>query len=108
DGAIMAQSVDDACQSSGLQRTVIGGLDEPYGIALDPLAQDIYWTDEATGKIQRTNVSGVLPFFEDVRTGLSKPRAIVIVPEPSSYVLLAWSIVVVSAACRRSTAAAVD
>jgi hypothetical protein len=33
-----------------------------------------------TGKIQRTVMSGILPYFQDVLTGLTSPTAIVIVP----------------------------
>ncbi len=32
------------------------------------------------GKIQRTVMSGMLPYFQDVLTGLTSPTAIVIVP----------------------------
>jgi PEP-CTERM motif len=33
-----------------------------------------------TGKVQRTVMSGILPYFQDVLTGLISPTAIVIVP----------------------------
>jgi sugar lactone lactonase YvrE len=62
------------------QRTILGGLNEPYGVALDLAEQNVYWTDMGTGKIQRTVMSGILPFFQDVLTGLTSPTAIVIVP----------------------------
>jgi PEP-CTERM motif len=40
----------------------------------------------ATGKIQRTVMSGSLPYFQDVLTGLTSPTAIVIVPTlPGDY-----------------------
>ena len=55
-------------------------LDEAYGVALDLAEQQVYWTDMVTGKIQRTVMSGILPFFQDVLTGLTSPTAIVIAP----------------------------
>ena len=82
DGMIMTAS------ATGERRVIVGGLTEPYGIALDLISQDIYWTDSATGKIQRTTMSGVLPFFEDVRTGLKHPTAITLVPEPTTLSML--------------------
>lgn len=62
------------------QRTILGGLNEPYGVALDLAEQHVYWTDMGAGKIQRTVMSGLLPFFQDLLTGLTSPTAIVIVP----------------------------
>jgi sugar lactone lactonase YvrE len=74
-GAIKAADLD------GLnQRTILGGLNEPYGVALDLPEQNVYWTDMGAGKIQRTVMSGILPYFQDVLTGLTSPTAIVIVP----------------------------
>jgi hypothetical protein len=60
------------------QRTILGGLDAPYGVALDLLRRDIYWTDAGAGKIQRTVMSGILPYFQDVVDGLHNPTAIAI------------------------------
>jgi len=74
-GAIKAADLD-----GHNQRTILGGLDVPYGVALDLAEQNVYWTDMGTGKIQRTVMSGILPFFQDVLTGLASPTAIVIVP----------------------------
>jgi sugar lactone lactonase YvrE len=74
-GAIKAADLD-----GHNQRTILGGLNEPYGVALDFAEQYVYWTDMGTGKIQRTVMSGILPFFQDVLTGLSSPTAIAIVP----------------------------
>jgi hypothetical protein len=76
-GAIKAANLDGQNE-----RTILGGLDVPYGIALDLAARYVYWTDMGTGKIQRTTMSGTLPFFEDIVTGLPSPTAVVIVPEP--------------------------
>jgi autotransporter-associated beta strand protein len=79
----LGNSVIEAADLDGKhQRTLLGGLGEPFGVALDLAKQDIYWTDTATGKIQRTVMSGILPFFQDVVTGLQSPTAIVFVPEP--------------------------
>lgn len=74
-GAVKAADLD-----GHNQRTVLGGLNEPYGVALDLTEQHVYWTDRGAGKIQRTVMSGILPYFKDVLTGLSSPTAIVIVP----------------------------
>ena len=74
-GAIKAADLD-----GHNQRTILGGLNEPYGVALDLAEQNVYWTDMGTGKIQRTVMSGILPYFQDVLTGLTSPTAIVIVP----------------------------
>lgn len=60
------------------QRTILGGLDLPYGVALDFERRDVYWTDAGTGKIQRTAMSGILPYFQDVVTGLTGLTAIAI------------------------------
>lgn len=68
------------------QRTILGGLNKPYGVALDLADQHVYWTDMGAGKIQRTVMSGMLPFFQDVLTGLTSPTAIVIVPtQPGDF-----------------------
>jgi hypothetical protein len=57
---------------------ILGGLNTPFGIALDLEHQHVYWTDTGTGKIQRTTMSGELPYFEDVLTGLENPTALAI------------------------------
>lgn len=72
-GAIKAADLD-----GDSQRIILGGLNMPYGVALDLGKQNVYWTDMGTGKLQRTVMSGILPFFEDVLTGLSSPTAIAI------------------------------
>jgi hypothetical protein len=77
DGAIKAADLDGQNQ-----RVIVGGLDVPYGVALDIAERYVYWTDMGTGKIQRTVMSGILPYFQDVLTGLPSPTAIVIVPMP--------------------------
>ena len=100
-GAIKAADLD-----GHNQRTILGGLNEPYGVALDLAEQNVYWTDMGTGKIQRTVMSGILPFFQDVLTGLTSPTAIVIVPEPTGIthsLLAAGGIAVAWCARRRST-----
>jgi hypothetical protein len=65
------------------RRMILGGLDTPHGVALDLAARHVYWADMGTGKIQRTSMSGVLPFFEDVVTDLKEPRALAIANVPS-------------------------
>jgi DNA-binding beta-propeller fold protein YncE len=82
-------------------RTVLGGLDGPFGVALDLSEQNVYWTDMAAGKIQRTAMSGILPYFQDVVTGLTAPTAIAIVPEPASGALAAVGALLVAGARRR-------
>jgi hypothetical protein len=87
------------------ERTILGGLDVPYGVALDLAEKYVYWTDMGTGKIQRTTMSGALPFFEDIVTGLSAPTAIVTVPEPDGItpLIAASGIALVWWACRHQT-----
>jgi sugar lactone lactonase YvrE len=81
DGAIKAADLDGQNE-----RVILGGLNVPYGVALDIAAQYVYWTDMGTGKIQRTVMSGILPYFQDVLTGLPSPTAIFIVPAlPGDY-----------------------
>jgi DNA-binding beta-propeller fold protein YncE len=60
------------------QRMILGGLDTPHGVALDLAARQVYWADTGTGKIQRTSMSGVLPYLEDVVVDLKEPRALAI------------------------------
>jgi Low-density lipoprotein receptor repeat class B/PEP-CTERM motif len=80
-GAIKSADLDGQ-----YQRTILGGLSVPYGVALEIAEQNVYWTDMGTGKIQRTVMSGSLPYFQDVLTGLASPTAIVIVPTlPGDY-----------------------
>jgi hypothetical protein len=58
------------------RRTILGGLSRPFGVALDLVEKNVYWTDTVQGKIQRTAMPGVLPFFEDVIGGLPNPTAL--------------------------------
>jgi hypothetical protein len=91
-GAIKAANLDGQNE-----RTILGGLELPYGVALDLAAKYVYWTDMKTGKIQRTTMSGTLPFFEDIVAGLPAPTAIVIVPEPegvTSWIVAAGGVAV--------------
>ncbi len=55
-------------------------LDIPDGIAVDWIAQNIYWTDPGTARIEVARVDGLARRVL-VSTGLSKPRAIVLDPE---------------------------
>jgi sugar lactone lactonase YvrE len=81
DGAIKVADLD-----GDNQRIILGGLNVPYGVALDVAEQYVYWTDMGTGKIQRTVMSGTLPYFQDVLIGLPSPTAIVIAPTlPGDY-----------------------
>jgi DNA-binding beta-propeller fold protein YncE len=71
-GAIARARLD----GSGLE-TIVGGLSEPRGIAVDSVAGKLYWTDDLLqtgGLIRRANLDGSHP--EDVVTGLKSPRGI--------------------------------
>ncbi len=58
-----------------MQDLVTSGLSEPAGLALDPGAGKMYWTDPGTGKIQRANLDG--SGVEDlVTSGLSGPAGL--------------------------------
>jgi hypothetical protein len=91
-GAIQAANLDGQ-----QQRTLLAGLDTPFGVALDLAERDIYWTDVETGKIQRTSMSGVLPFFQDVVVGLTAPTAIAIIPEPPTSIMAAPALILAAA-----------
>jgi sugar lactone lactonase YvrE len=81
DGEIKAADLD-----GDNKHVILGGLNVPYGVALDVAEQYVYWTDMGTGKIQRTVMSGALPYFQDVLTGLPSSTAIVMVPTlPGDY-----------------------
>jgi hypothetical protein len=84
-GAIQAGDLDGQHR-----RTILGGLGLPYGVALDLAEQNVYWTDQLAGKIQRTAMPGILPFFQDVVTGLPKPGAIAIRNDPPAG--SAWNV----------------
>lgn len=79
DGAIAVANLDGANQ-----RMILGGLDTPYGVALDLTARHVYWADAGTGKIQRTSMSGILPYFQDVVVDLKEPRALAIANSAST------------------------
>ena len=99
------EGVINAADFDGQQRrTLLGGLDKPFGVALDLDARDIYWTDVASGRIQRTEMSGILPFFEDVVSGLDSLTAIAIVPEPGVGTMAMIGTLVVAWAIRRRPA----
>ena len=83
------------------ERAVVGGLEGPFGVALDLERRDVYWTLTKAGLIQRTAMSGVLPFIETVYSGLSAPTAIAIVPEPSGWALAATAGVMAIAARKK-------
>ena len=50
-------------------------MDDPYGIVLDVAGGKMYWTDNGTDKIQRSNLNGSV-VSDLVATGLSNPRGI--------------------------------
>lgn len=57
------------------EQEVITGLDNPEGIAIDPVNDKLYWTDSGTGKVQRANLDGTN--IEDlVATGPLQPQGI--------------------------------
>lgn len=66
DGSVQAADLDGQNV-----HTILAGLADPYAVALDPGKGLVYWSDAGTGKIQRTVMSGILPYFEDVVTGLA-------------------------------------
>lgn len=55
-------------------QTIVSGLTEGQGIAVDPAGGKVYWGDETTGKVQRANLDGT--GVEDLVTGLGKPVGI--------------------------------
>jgi len=61
--------------------TIVTGLVEPEGIALDLSVGKVYWTDVGNGTIQRADLDGD-NIEEVMTTGLEKPSAIAIIPEP--------------------------
>lgn len=50
---------------------LVGGLDVPTGIALDPASGKMFWADLGTGKIQRADLDG--SNIEDLVVGLASP-----------------------------------
>ena len=65
---------------SQVETLVTTGLRSPNGIALDPGAGKMYWTDSGRGKIQRANLDGSQ--VEDlITTGLRAPNGIVLDPD---------------------------
>jgi hypothetical protein len=72
--------------------TLVAGLPEPSGIALDLADGKMYWTDLMRGDIEQANLDG--SGRETVVTGLLDPSLITLesrlapVPEPRTLVLL--------------------
>jgi hypothetical protein len=58
---------------SGVE-TVLGGLDDPIGIALDVPAGKMYWTEEGSESIRRANLDG--SGVEHLVSGLDDPMGI--------------------------------
>jgi len=54
--------------------TLITGIDEANGLAIDSVGGKIYWPDLATGKIQRANLDG--SGVEDLVVGVDTPTTI--------------------------------
>ena len=59
---------------SGASEPILTNLKHPVGIALDPIAQKIYWTEFADGTIWRANVNG--SSREKFVTGLESAHAL--------------------------------
>jgi hypothetical protein len=56
--------------------TLLTGIDEANGIAVDPIGERIYWPELATKKIQRANLAGT--GVQDLVTGLDTPATIAV------------------------------
>lgn len=66
--------------------TLISGLVNPRGIALDVQAGKLYFADATTGSIERANLDG--SNLQTIISGLDTPRGIAfVVPEPSTAML---------------------
>jgi len=65
--------------------SLITGLSEAWGIAVS--GDDLFVTSQSNGTIGEYTTSGEV-VNASLITGLSSPRAIVVVPEPSSLLLL--------------------
>ena len=66
------------------RETILSGLPDPIGIALDVVAGKMYWTDEEAGAIQRANLNG--SDVETLLTGLPMPQFIALdVPASRMY-----------------------
>jgi len=73
--------------------TVLTGLSQPNGIAVDADADRIYWTNSYSGEIMSANFDG--SDVQQLVGGLGSPAfvAVAIVPEPSTFALLAMGVV---------------
>jgi hypothetical protein len=72
---------------TGERDVIVKDLKSPVGIAIDPAAEQIYWTDRLAGKLQRAGLDGSNPV--DVLSDLEDPSALSIaVPEPAAWLLL--------------------
>ena len=60
-------------------KTYLTGLPAPDGIAIDWIADNLYWTDAETDKIEVSRLDGKFRKVI-VSVGLSQPRAIVLHP----------------------------
>jgi DNA-binding beta-propeller fold protein YncE len=69
DGSISRANVD----GSG-EETLITGLGDPIGVALDVAGGKIYWADSATIKLQRANLDGSV--VENLLTNQGRPQGI--------------------------------
>ena len=57
---------------------VVTGTELPIGIALNPLARKVYWTDLDDGTVKRADMDGLNSNVEPIITGLTRPFDIVI------------------------------
>jgi low density lipoprotein receptor-related protein 5/6 len=81
-----AESIWRADLDGGNPELIVSGFPSPWGIALDATAGKFYWTDDTFGTINRANLDGT--DVELVASGLSTPRSLVLVPEPSTALLV--------------------
>lgn len=67
-GDLLKNTISRASVDGANAKTIVTGVDSPFGIALDMQAEKMYWTDQAARKIQRANLDGSA--VEDVITNL--------------------------------------
>jgi hypothetical protein len=84
--------IERADLETGERDLIVRELQSPVGVAIDTVAQQVYWTDQSTGMVQRANLDG--SDAVDVLTQLNQPGALAlsVVPEPSTRLLMLMAI----------------